>query len=72
MMYLPVDPFFSLVVVVGVFIYYACKGSGEKKHSFKDKKSEKDFYMWLAEGFDRRNHDKAHSNMRWVEEHFKE
>ncbi|MBR2235437.1 MAG: hypothetical protein IJ892_10325 [Prevotella sp.] len=72
MMYIGADPVMTAVVVAGVFIYYAFKGSGKKKHSFKDKKSEKDFYKWLAEGFDRRNHDKAHSNMRWVEEHFKE
>lgn len=69
-MMLPFDPILTPLIVIGVFVYCACKGGGKKSHV--DKNNEKEFYKWLAEGFDRRNHDKSHSNMRWVEEHFKD
>lgn len=71
-MILPGDPIMYIFVVVGVFVYYALKGSGKKAGKAKDKKAEKDFYMWLAEGIDRRNHDETKRNQRWVEENFKE
>ena len=70
-MMIPIDTIMALVVVVGVFAYYALKSSGKKAGKAKDKKAEKDFYMWLAEGIDRRNHDETKRNQRWVEEHFK-
>ena len=56
--------------VAGAFLLCAIK-DGDKRIE-KNKKSEKEFYDWLAEGFDRRNHDDSHRNMRWVKEHFKE
>ncbi|MBQ9362778.1 MAG: hypothetical protein IJT97_05070 [Bacteroidaceae bacterium] len=54
--------------VAGAFLHSVLKG-GDKRIG-KGEKSEKEFYEWLAEGFDRRNHDDTHSNMRWVKEHF--
>ncbi|MCR4959645.1 MAG: hypothetical protein K6B13_13750 [Prevotella sp.] len=62
---------FTLTVLLIVLLCVCLKGRG-KKNTPSSKKPEKDFYMWLAEGVDRRNHDKTHSNKRWVEEHFKE
>ena len=39
-MFMSVNPFLSLVVVVGVFVYYACKGSGKKNSASKTKEEQ--------------------------------
>ncbi len=62
MMYLPVDPFISLVVVVGVFIYYACKGSGGS--SKKEEKSVRDIFRGIGE-----QSSEYQRYQRWFEEH---
>ena len=46
-MILPYDPILSVLVVAGVFIYYACKGSGGS--SKKEEKSVKDIFMDINE-----------------------
>lgn len=56
------DPIASLIVVAGVFIYFACKGSGAS--SKKEERSVKDIYRDIGEKspeYDR--------YQRWFEEH---
>lgn len=56
------DPIASLIVVAGVFIYFACKGSGES--SKKEEKSIKDIYREIGE-----NSPEYDRYQRWFEEH---
>ena len=45
-MMIPIDPIMSAVVVIGVFIYFAIKGS---KYSKKDEESIYDIYKKIGE-----------------------
>ena len=54
----------------GGFLYTAIKGDESKNP--KSKRSERDFYLWLADEFDRRNGNDTHSNRQGVEENMKD
>lgn len=56
------DPIASLIVVAGVFIYFACKGSGTS--SKKKERSIKDIYRDIGE-----NSPEYNRYQRWFEEH---
>lgn len=56
------DPIASLIVVAGVFIYFACKGSGVS--SKKEERSIKDIYRDIGE-----NSPEYNRYQRWFEEH---
>lgn len=55
------DPIASLIVVAGVFIYFACKGFGT---SSKEERSIKDIYRDIGE-----NSPEYDRYQRWFEEH---
>ena len=48
---LPVyDPIFSVILFVGLLIYFGLKDVGEKFKEFtKDKTSDEEFYKWLRQ-----------------------
>lgn len=45
-MMIPIDPIMALVVVVGVFAYFALKGNGSAK---KETMSNEEFAKWFRE-----------------------
>jgi hypothetical protein len=49
-----IDPIASLLVVAGVFIYFACKGSGSAN---KKEMSNEEFVKWFGEQETKRSKD---------------
>mgnify|MGYP007069913986 FL=1 len=59
-MMIPIDPIMSLIVVIGVFVYFALKGNPSKKEG----KSVYDIYREIGE-----NSSESKRYERWLEEH---
>ncbi len=61
-MMLPYDPILSPIIVIGVFVYFACKMVGEKKNTaptkMKNGEDFKDWYMKLCEKNRKRNEER--------------
>ncbi len=82
-MMLPYDPMLSLLVVVGVFVYFALKGMAEKNNSrgwrevqktpdqLRDEeyKRQKDIVSWYEKGYTGRCHGEYARYVLWLYQH---
>ena len=72
---IPIDPIMALVVVVGVFVYFALKGNGKEEklppNKMRDGSSFSEWYMELCEKNRRRNEERLEEIRyeKWLVEH---